>query len=421
MTFACSTLHTTDVNPTYIYIVGKPDPKSEATHIIRALGHKVGVLLDRRLSLKNAEEYDRVEIIDYDNIEQELSRLAALNLEIRGLICTYENYVVSKAKIGEFFKVPAPSILSAQLSTDKSLMRKAFLAADRTISPEYSAVDTVERAISFANRYGYPLILKPTNLVKSLLVLKCDSEQQLRDSFFFASTTVGKLYEKYHIHDRAPQLIIEEFIVGEQYSIAAFVDDEGTPHFCNGIVKLKNAQDIGVDDNYLYSRTLPTTLPDDIVRQMYSVAEKGVRALSMKSTPAHIELMSGPSGIKIIEIGARVGGYRPRMYAYSYNIDLIEQEIRLALGEKPILKSKFSTYCAVYELFPQEEGVFYNIIGDINPEKLTYYRITAEPGDRIGPAKNGFKATAIIIVTHKNKQQFDNLCHAVDTLRVKVR
>lgn len=409
------------MSPTYIYIVGKPGPKSEAMRIIRTYGHKVGILLDRRLSLKNTEDYDRVEIVDYDNLEQELLRLTTLNLEIRGLLCTYENYVVAKAKIGEYFNVPAPTVLSAQLSTDKSLMRKAFLTADRSISPEYDVVDTVEQALSFADHYGYPLILKPTNLVKSLLVLKCDSEQQLRDSFSFASTTIGKLYEKYHIYDRAPQLIVEEFIVGEQYSIAAFVDDEGTPHFCDGIVKLKNAQDIGVDDNYLYSRTLPTTLPDDTARQMYLVAEKGVRALGMKSTPAHIELMLGPSGTKIIEIGARVGGYRPRMYEYGYGINLTEQEIRLALGEKPILKSAFSAYCAVYELFPQKEGMFDKIIGDISPEKFTYYRITAQPGDQIGPAKNGFKATAIIIITHKNKQHFDELCHSIDSLRVEVR
>lgn len=405
----------------YIYIVGKPDTHFELLESIHSMGFRAGVLIDSELTLVQPERYDRVERVNFSNIDSELVRLDGLDLSMSGVICTYENYIIAKSKIGNFFNVPAPSLLSAQLTTDKALMRKAFLEADRTISPEYSAVDTVEQAISFANRYGYPLILKPTNLVKSLLVLKCDSEQQLRDSFFFASTTVGKLCEKYHIHDRAPQLIIEEFIVGEQYSIAAFVDDEGTPHFCDGIVKLKNAQDIGVDDNYLYSRTLPTTLPDDIVRQMYSVAEKGVRALSMKSTPAHIELMSGPSGIKIIEIGARVGGYRPRMYAYSYNIDLTEQEIRLALGEKPILKGTFSTYCAVYELFPQKEGAFDKIIGDISPEKLTYYRITAEPGDRIGPAKNGFKATAIIIVTHNNKQQFDDLCRSIDSLRVEVR
>lgn len=404
----------------YIYIVGKPDPKSEAARAIRAQNYKVGVLLDRRLSLKKAEEYDRVEIVDYDNIDQELSRLGQQNLEIRGLICTYENYIVAKAKIGKFFNVPAPSILSAQLTTDKSLMRKSFLAADRNISPDYEVVDTIEQALEFAGRFGYPLMLKPTNLVKSLLVLKCDSEQQLRERFSFASETIGQLYEKYHIYDRAPQLIIEEFIVGEQYSIAAFVDDEGTPHFCDGIVNLKNAQDIGVDDNYVYSRTLPAVLADDTTKTMYAVAEKGVRALGMRSTPAHIELMHSPSGVKIIEIGARIGGYRPRMYAYSYNIDLIAQEIRLALGEMPALDGTFSTYCAVYELFPQEEGLFNSVIGDVNPKQLAYYRITAQPGDRIGPAKNGFKATAIIVVTHKDKQQFDRLCHAIDTLKIKV-
>src|SRR5690606_3476259 len=102
----------------------------------------------------------------------------------------------------------------------------------------------------------------------------------------------------------------------------AFADHEGVPHFCDGIVSLKNAQDIGVDDNYIYSRTLPAQLSDELAKEMYTVADKGIRALKMKSVPAHVELMSGPAGLKIIEIGARIGGYRPRMYQYSYGIDL---------------------------------------------------------------------------------------------------
>jgi biotin carboxylase len=408
------------MNNSYIYVVGQPDPVSGVVDIIHKAGYLAGILIDTRVKKKSTDQYDRIIEVNFDTIDNEIVRLSDLSLDVAGLICTYENYIVAKAKLGEHFKVPSISLESARLATDKSLMRKAFLDYDRSISPDFTTVDNLQQAQEFASNHSYPLILKPTNLVKSLLVLKCDNEKQLVDRFAYASETIGDLYAKYKIYDRAPQLIIEEFIVGEQFSIAAFVDQEGTPHFCEGIVSLKNAQDIGVDDNYLFSRTLPATLSDELAKEMFEVAEKGVRALKMKSVPAHVELMSGPSGTKIIEIGARIGGYRPRMYNYGYGIDLVTQEVNLALGIMPNLEGAFSTYTAVYELFPEVEGLFSKISGYFDQTQFTYFRVTAKENSPIGPAKNGFKATAIIIITNNDKQIFDKLCRQVETARIEV-
>ena len=408
------------MNTSYIYVVGQPDPNSGVIQAIHTAGYQAGILIDSQLKKKNLDEYDKVIEVDYEQIDNELNRLGSLDLQVAGLLCTYENYIVAKAKLGAFFNVAAPSLESARLATDKSLMRRAFLDEDRSISPDFSTVDTLDQALDFARAHSYPLIIKPTNLVKSLLVLKCDDEQQLIERFTYASETIGQLYEKYKIYDRAPQLIIEEFITGEQYSIAAFVDSNGTPHFCDGIVRLTNAQDIHVDDNYLYSRSLPAHLSDTLTKEMFEVAEKGVRALKMTSVPAHIELMSGPAGTKIIEIGARIGGYRPRMYKYSYGLDLITQEVNLSLNKQPMLAGSFSSYCAVYELFPETEGVFTHISGNLTVEQLTYYRVTAKEGSLIGPAKNGFKATVIIIVTSNSSEDFKEICQQVETARVEV-
>ena len=408
------------MNPTHIYIVGQPDPQSDSLSIIRALGYKTGILLDNKLTLKNPEDYDSIVPIEYDSLEQELIRLDSLHLSVAGLLCTYENYIVAKAKLGEYFKVPAPSLLSAKLATDKSLMRRAFLDADRSISPDFHTVDSLDEVLEFARSHDYPLILKPTNLVKSLLVLRCNDEAELIANFTYAQDTIQSLYDKYHIYDRAPQLIVEEFIIGKQCSIAAFVDAGGTPHFCDGVVALTNAQDINVSDNYLYRRALPMDIDEALTKEMFEVAEKGIRALQMTSVPAHVELMYGKDGVKIIEIGARIGGYRPRMYRFSYGLNLAEQEIRLALGQTPDLRGTFDAFCAVYELFPDREGEFSHISGEEDTHSFTYYRITAKPGNAIGPAKNGHKATAIIIVVERDKQKFETLCEQVDRLKVEV-
>jgi biotin carboxylase len=408
------------MNDRFIYIVGMPDPQSESLEAIHRLGYKAGLLLDSQHTTKHADKYDRVLPVDFAAIESELVRLDGEDLRIAGLLCTFENYIVAKAKIAAHFSVPAPSLRSAKLSTDKSLMRQAFMDADPSITPNFTTIDSLEEALVFAGTRGYPLILKPTNLVKSLLVLRCNDEHELIENYQYASSSIQGLYEKYNIYDREPQLIIEEYIIGKTCSIAAFVDAQGVPHFCEGIASLTSAQEINVADNYLYSRHLPAHFDETMTRRLFEVAEKGIKALAMRSIPAHVELIYNDHEVKLIEIGARIGGYRPRMYHYSYGLDLIEQETRLAIGEQPQLTGTFKAYSAVYELFSETEGNFETIEGAEDTSAYTYYAVKARPGQLTGPAKNGYKAAAIVIVVQEDKQQFDALCHTIDALSVKV-
>jgi biotin carboxylase len=404
----------------YIYIVGKPDPQSESREAIHRLGYKTGLLLDSRASTKHPELYERVISIDFSSIDTEIARLETLDLKMAGLLCTYENYIVAKAKIGEHFAVPTPSLLSAQRSTDKSLMRQAFIDADPAITPNFTAVNSLAEALIFAEAKGYPLMLKPTNLVKSLLVLRCNDKKELIENYEYASNTIQGLYEKYDIYDREPQLIIEECIIGKTCSIAAFVDNNGTPHFCEGIASLTSAQEIKVSDNYLYSRHLPATFNDDLTKKLFDVAEKGIRALEMRAIPAHVELIYNENEVKLIEIGARIGGYRPRMYEYSYGLDLIDQELRLAVGQQPQLRGSFKAFSAVYELFPEHEGAFAGVDGVVDTSLYHYYAVKARTDQLIGPAKNGYKAAVIIIVVEQDEQRFNEICKTIDNLRVRV-
>jgi hypothetical protein len=153
---------------------------------------------------------------------------------------------------------------------------------------------------------------------------------------------------------------------------------------------------------------------------MFTAASAGIRALGMRSTPAHVELMYTDNEVKIIEIGARIGGYRPRMFASSYGISLPEQEIRLAVGELPMLNGVLSTHTAVFELFSKTEGIFQGIDGLLSPDEVEYYRIAARVGKLTGPAKQGYKAAAIIIIVEDDKQQFEKMCKKINKLSVKV-
>jgi biotin carboxylase len=405
----------------YIYFVGKPYLHPEALDAARAQGCKIGVFLDKDVRLRNPNRYDRIIEVDFSSPQAMIASIADKKLVVDGLVCTYENYIVAKSRLAEYFKVEAPSVGSSEMCTDKYLMRQAFLEANPAITPNFGLAASEKDALELAKKFSYPLILKPTNLVKSLLVLRCNDQAELLRNFAYAQDRIAGLYKKYRIYDRAPQLIIEEYIEGKTCSIAAFVDKNGRPHFCQGIVSLVSAQDVGNDDNYIYGRFLPAKLEKDLAAKLFETARQGIAALKMTSAPAHVELIYRDKEVKIIEIGARIGGYRPRMYGASYGVDLIAQEVKLALGQTPDLGGDFLAYCAVYELFPETEGKFTGIRGMTDVSDFAYYAVKAKRSDLVGPAKKGYKAAAIIIVSHSNKTKFSRICKTVDKLKVNIK
>lgn len=407
----------------YIYIVGKGDPQGSMVRAIRQAGYKVGLFHDQTLKLTDAAPYDAILETDFAHPDEALQS-SLKEHRIAGLVCTYENYILAKANIAQYLGLPSLSVEAASYCTDKYLMRSAFARYDQSLSPDFALITSQTDAQAFVSRYGFPVIIKPTNLVKSLLVLRCNNDAELAANLAYAQDHIEDLYAQNRIYDRQPQLIIEQYVTGTLCSVAAFVDAAGESHFCEGVAKLVNATEVGYDDDFLYSRRLPMQMEPVLEDRIFAAADSAVRALDLRSSPAHIELIYTPEGdVKVIEVGARIGGYRPRMYALSYGLDLPAQEVALALGSQPDLHGKFRAYSAVYELFPKVRGTFKEIKSkkDMPDTSLfAYYRCKARPGKVAGPAKEGFRTSAIIIVSDADKTAFEHQCRLAESLYVEV-
>ena len=131
---------------------------------------------------------------------------------------------------------------------------------------------------AFADAHDFPLILKPANLSKSLLVTKSCNLDELRANYERTMAKIGEIYQKY-APDRAPKLLIEEYLDGSVHSVDAFVDAEGTPHVMKEIVDYQTGYEVGYDDNFHYSRLLPSRLSPEEQEAFLKCAELGCRAL----------------------------------------------------------------------------------------------------------------------------------------------
>lgn len=366
------------------------------------------VLKDKRLTKFADKKFKRRVVCDFSSRDAILTTVDSIKKPIDGVLATYENYILPAAWISDHLGLPGLPVASAEACTDKFIMRSLFEQAPEKISPGFAVVNNEEEVLAFAKAHSFPLILKPTNLAKSLLVTKSHNIEELQANYRETMSQIANVYQRYAPH-RAPKLLIEEFLVGSIHSVDAFVDSDGTPHVLNEIVDYQTGYDIGFDDNFHYSRLLPSKLSPEQQKQLRHCASIGVQALGMKNTPAHIEIIMTPEGPRIVEIGARNGGYRERMHRLAHDIDITGAALALCTGQNLSITAQKNEPCAVLELFPRYEGTFVGIAHETELRALdSLYYMAKKPtvGQTVGKAANGYKMCAVVILHNANSAQF---------------
>lgn len=368
-----------------------------------------GIFADKTLGNEDTAAVSTVKT-DFSSETSLLHSVSEISVgqEVTALVVAgYEHYVLPAAILAEYFKVPGPSRESALAATDKAVMRECFKKFSPDMTPDFTLVTTWEDAEHFMAKHSYPVILKPTNLMKSLFVTKNNSLEQLKENYEKMATALPAHYETLGVGLR-PGILLEEFLAGTMHTVAGFADKNGNISLAEPVVDCATAQDIGINDSYLFSRSLPSKLSAVQQQHILDVAKQGMEALGLRSVPAHIEVMLTATGPRIIEIGARIGGYRPRMYEYAYGMDLYDAALAVASGKQPVLSPVRSESSCAIELFPAEEGAFSEVEGAEELKtlpSLKYFSVKRKPGDVIGPARDGYRATAVVLLSHNSSEQ----------------
>lgn len=379
---------------------------SGITNYFREHGYDYVILKDILTTKRPDAKLKRRVVCDFSNMDAVLKLVSSLP-KFDGVVTVYERYIAPTAQIAAHLGLPALPIEAARACTDKSLMRELLAKAPKQISPDFAEVHSEADVRAFAESHEFPLIIKPANLSKSLLVTKSDSLDQLLENYQRTVSQIEAVYAKYAPHT-APKILVEEFLVGFNHSVDAFVDADGVPHVLEQVVDYEIGHEIGFDDNFQYSRTLPSRLSAEDQAALRECAALGIKALGIKNSPAHTEVIMTKNGPRIVEIGARNGGYRERMHSLANGIDIIGAALSLALGQQPQITATKNDSVSVLELFPKTPGDF---VGIANEEALRVLpsfsglRVKAKPGAFVGKAADGFKMCAIIELHHTDAAQ----------------
>jgi len=379
---------------------------SGITNYFRENGYDYTILKDVLTTKRPDAKLKHRVVCDFSDMESVLALVETLP-KFDGVITVYERYITPTAQIANHLGLPALPLEAARACTDKSLMRELFAKAPKQISPDFVEVKSEADVRAFAETHDFPLIIKPANLSKSLLVTKNDNLDQLLENYQRTISQIEAVYAKYAPHT-TPKILVEEFLVGFNHSVDAFVDADGTPHVLEQVVDYEIGHEIGFDDNFQYSRTLPSRLSAEDQAALRECAALGIKALGIKNSPAHTEVIMTKNGPRIVEIGARNGGYRERMHGVANGIDILGAAIGLALGRTPEITSTKNESISILELFPKVPGDFVGITNEAELRALSSFsnlRIKAKPGDFVGKAADGFKMCAIIELHHADAAQ----------------
>jgi len=372
---------------------------------------RLAVIRDTRL--KNSEKLYPEDVIylscDFTDPVKVQKTLLPYQEEILAVTCRSEINIDSFAKLVPnvpYLKTPTSE--SLEWAIQKTMMRKRFNAYDKKITPKFSIVrdyskETIEKV---KEKVGFPLVVKPSGLASSLLISTCYYEEELEVTLKDAFKKIKKIYKE-NDRKKEPELLVEQFMEGEMYSIDGYVTSKGRVYFCP-LVKVKTGKQIGFDDFFGYQRILPAKVEKNASEKAQEVAKKGIHALGLRSITVHIELMRTELGWKIIEIGPRIGGYRHLMYQLSYGINHALNDILIRLPQKPIIPKKVKGHTAVFLFYAKQEGKLKAIKGVKKVQELESFheiKINRKIGEICKFAKNGGKFVCNVVLFNEDRSK----------------
>lgn len=187
------------------------------------------------------------------------------------------------------------------------------------------------------------------------------------------SSSVGAkiIYDEKDLKDLEPGMLIEEYIEGNVVSLEVVGDGRN-------FAVIKETM-VHIDDTYDCHMVTPLPLDPSFRELAYSLAAN----LSLKGI-MDVEAISGPNGLKVIEIDARFPSQTPTVVYHSSGINLIELLLSAFTGGIEEIKDlPENRYCIYEHLMLGEKGDLIPIGEQILSRGSNYGNYYEEPGIEI--------------------------------------
>lgn len=294
-------------------------------------------------------------------------------------------------------KLGKPSDISyegAICATDKIAMRNRMKECGVPI-PEYHEVRSLKEFLDVADAMPERFILKPADNAASRGVVLVDKNKNPNLEDIYAYTTQ---------YSRSGEALVEEFMTGPEVSVESYTVN-GEPHIITITDKLVTEIPFFVE----LGHTEPSRLTPDQQEDIKRVADAAIRAIGMQNGPNHTEIKVTPTGAKLVEIAARLGGdfITSKLVPLSTGVDMIECSFATLLNEEVKYESVLSQGSAI-RFIKGEEGVIAAIEGvdtALEMPGIQEIELYMKPGDHIKRPENSSDRVGHVIAVGKDANE----------------
>lgn len=270
-------------------IIGANDFQNQLIIRAKSMGYETHVFAweDGAVGKKTADFFYPISIIEKEAILAECKRIKPDG------ICSIASDLASITVnyVAENLNLPCNRTKYSAIQTNKYQMRRALSAAG-VPCPKFISVDESFDKKTLSD-FSFPIIVKPTDRSGSREIMKLDGLEGV-DRAVKAACAVSFEHKA----------IIEEFIDGDEYSMET-ITQNGVHHYLATTKKYTTGAPHFIETGHCQ----PSGLSKEINQKAIDMVMKALDALHVENSAGHSEFKIDKQGnIKIIEIGARMGG-----------------------------------------------------------------------------------------------------------------
>jgi ribosomal protein S18 acetylase RimI-like enzyme len=274
---------------------------------------------------------DRVEVIHPGRPDEavELARKYHAEQPLNAVVSYEDGASILAAQIAADLGLPGHPVDAAIAAVDKPAMKQRFTAAGVPAAP-YAVAEDEDDAVAFAQRTGYPVVVKPCRGGASQGVMRANDEAGLRLCY----RRLRRIVRDYGLDNggRPNRMqLVERYLPGTEISVELIVD-RGRPQVTTVFEKPRPLTGPFFEETIYLT---PARMPASVQADAEALAIKAAIALGLRHGPAHCEIRVSDDGLYVLEVAGRLlGGACARVFRDCLGTDIHPLLLRLAMGEQ---------------------------------------------------------------------------------------
>lgn len=311
---------------------------------------------------------------------------------VGGITTTSEFYVETVAALAHEFDVPTNSVQMIRMCRDKAYTRQ-FLTESGFLQPQFMVINQLGDTRLAVRHVGLPCVVKPCDDTGSYGVKLCYSLDEVE----WQVTQLLSRSTNIRGQPIIQAVLCEEYIDAPEFSVETFAWQGEI--ICVGITeKIVTGLPYFIESGHIFPAVLSPELGDTIE----STTREALQAMGNTYGPIHTEVKLTSKGCIIIEINPRLaGGMIPELVWQARGIDLIQNQLKVACGQPPVLSTTHAAWAGIYFFTTTDSGSLAGIDNLellCNQEDVIRVQITAPIGKRVSLPQSAYDRLGYAII-----------------------